>query len=82
MQQVARTFSGVEHRLELVRTHKGVRWYDDSIATAPERTVAALKAFNAPIILLAGGRDKNLPWDEMAALTRRKVRHLIVFSEA
>jgi UDP-N-acetylmuramoylalanine--D-glutamate ligase len=82
MQHVARTFSGVEHRLELVRTHKGVRWYDDSIATAPERTVAALKAFNAPIILLAGGRDKNLPWDEMAALTRRKVRHLIVFGEA
>lgn len=82
MQQIARTFTGVEHRLELVRTHKGVRYYDDSIATAPERTVAALKAFNAPLILLAGGRDKNLPWEEMASLTRRKVRHLIVFGEA
>ncbi len=82
MQQVIRTFTGVEHRLELVRTYKGVRYYDDSIATAPERTVAALRSFNAPLILLAGGRDKNLPWDEMAALTRRKVRHLVVFGEA
>jgi UDP-N-acetylmuramoylalanine--D-glutamate ligase len=82
MQQVARSFTGVEHRLELVRTVKGVRYYDDSIATAPERTVAALKAFNAPLILLAGGRDKNLVWDEMATLTRRKARHLIVFGEA
>jgi UDP-N-acetylmuramoylalanine--D-glutamate ligase len=80
--QVATSFTGVEHRLELVRERSGVRWYNDSIATTPERTVAALKAVDAPIILLAGGRDKYLPWDEMAALAWQRVRHLILFGEA
>ena len=82
MRQVATTFSGVEHRLELVREVGGVRWYNDSIATTPERTVAAMNAFSGPIVLLAGGRDKHLPWGEMATLTWRKVRHLILFGEA
>jgi UDP-N-acetylmuramoylalanine--D-glutamate ligase len=59
-----------------------VRWYNDSIATSPERTAAALRAFDAPIVLLAGGRDKHLPWDEVAALTLEKARHLILFGEA
>jgi UDP-N-acetylmuramoylalanine--D-glutamate ligase len=59
-----------------------VRWYNDSSATTPERTVAALRAFDAPVVLLAGGRDKYLPWDEMAELTWRKVRHLVLFGEA
>ncbi len=76
------SFSGVEHRLELVRELNGVCWYNDSIATTPERTVAALRSFEAPIVLLAGGRDKHLPWAEMAALTWHKVRHLILFGEA
>lgn len=76
------SFTGVEHRLELVRELAGVRWYNDSIATTPERTVAALRAFDSPIVLLAGGRDKHLPWGEMAALTLKKVRHLILFGEA
>jgi UDP-N-acetylmuramoylalanine--D-glutamate ligase len=76
------SFSGVEHRLELVRKRNGVLWYNDSIATTPERTVAALRSFDLPIILLAGGRDKHLPWDEMATLTWRKVRHLVLFGEA
>lgn len=76
------SFRGVEHRLELVRERAGVRWYNDSIATSPERTLAALESFESPIVLLAGGRDKNLAWDDMAALTWRKVRHLILFGEA
>lgn len=80
--KVLTSFEGVEHRLELVRELDGVRWYNDSIATTPERTVAALQAFECPIILLAGGRDKHLPWGEMAALTLKKVRHLILFGEA
>jgi UDP-N-acetylmuramoylalanine--D-glutamate ligase len=80
--QVATTFAGVEHRLELVRTLRGVRYYNDSIATSPERTVAALRSFEEPIVLLAGGRDKHLPWEEMAQLTLRKVRHLVLFGEA
>jgi len=82
MSRVATTFAGVEHRLELVCERGGVRWYNDSIATSPERTAAALRAFAAPVVLLAGGRDKHLPWGEMAALTQRKVRHLILFGEA
>jgi UDP-N-acetylmuramoylalanine--D-glutamate ligase len=82
LRRAATTFRGVEHRLELVRDEGGVRWYNDSIATSPERTVAALQAINAPIILLAGGRDKHLPWEEMAALTWQRVGHLILFGEA
>ena len=82
MSRVATTFAGVEHRLELVCERGGVRWYNDSIATSPERTAAALRAFAEPVVLLAGGRDKHLPWGEMAALTQRKVRHLILFGEA
>ena len=82
MADVATTFEGVEHRLELVREREGVRYYNDSIATSPERTVAALRSFHEPIILLAGGRDKHLPWDEMARLTLEKVKHLVLFGEA
>jgi UDP-N-acetylmuramoylalanine--D-glutamate ligase len=59
-----------------------VRWYNDSMATAPERTVAALRSFDAPIVLLAGGRDKKLPWDEFATVAADKVVHLVLFGEA
>ena len=82
MGEVARTFAGVEHRLELVRERRGVRWYDDSIATAPERVVAALRSFDEPIVLLAGGRDKDLPWEPFAAEAVSRVRHLVTFGEA
>ena len=82
IREVSTSFTGVAHRLELVRTRNGVRYYDDSIATAPERTVAALLAFDEPIVLLAGGRDKKLPWDEMARLTVRRARHVVAFGEA
>jgi UDP-N-acetylmuramoylalanine--D-glutamate ligase len=77
-----RGFRGVAHRLEHVRTWRGVEWYNDSIATAPERVRAALRAFNEPIVLLLGGRDKHLPWDELAADIRRRVDHVVVFGEA
>ncbi len=82
LRREATTFSGVEHRLELVRSRAGVQWYNDSIATSPERAVAALRSFDEPIILLAGGRDKHLPWEEMATLIWRRVRHLVLFGEA
>ncbi|MCX7682851.1 MAG: UDP-N-acetylmuramoyl-L-alanine--D-glutamate ligase [Anaerolineae bacterium] len=82
MRRVISTFNGVEHRLELVRELNGVRWYDDSIATAPERTLAALRSFEEPIVLLAGGRDKQLPWDEFAREATKRVRYLITFGEA
>jgi len=82
IQQAATTFTGVEHRLELVRELNGTRWYDDSIATAPERSLAALRSFEEPILLLAGGRDKKLPWDEFARETAQRVRQLVTFGEA
>jgi UDP-N-acetylmuramoylalanine--D-glutamate ligase len=81
MAGVATSFAGVEHRLQLVGEFNGVRYYDDSIATAPERLVAALKSFDEPIVLLCGGRDKHLPWDEAAALIAQRVSHLILFGE-
>jgi UDP-N-acetylmuramoylalanine--D-glutamate ligase len=82
MRQVATTFSGVSHRLEWVGEVDGVGYYNDSIATSPERLVAALRSFDEPIILLAGGRDKHLPWDEAAQLILTRARHAILFGEA
>lgn len=76
------TFDGVPHRLELVRELNGVRWYNDSIATAPERTMAAINSFEEPILLLLGGRDKNLPWDKLADLIRKRVSRVVIFGEA
>ena len=75
-------FEGIPHRLEFVRTLNGAEWYNDSIATAPERAVAAINAFDQPIVLLAGGRDKDLPWDVFAMAVRQKVDHLVLFGES
>ncbi|MEO6062955.1 MAG: UDP-N-acetylmuramoyl-L-alanine--D-glutamate ligase [Thermoflexales bacterium] len=78
---VARSFRGVAHRLQFVRELNGVRYYDDSIATAPERMLADLRCFAAPIVLLCGGRDKKLPWDEAAAEMARRCEHIALFGE-
>ena len=82
VREVATTFTGVEHRLELVRELNGARWYDDSIATAPERALAAMRSFDEPIVLLAGGRDKDLPWQAFVDEALQRVRRLITFGEA
>lgn len=82
IQLAIETFDGVPHRLELVRELNGVRWYNDSIATAPERTIAAINSFEEPIVLLLGGRDKNLPWDKLAQLIRKRVSRVVIFGEA
>lgn len=76
------SFQGVEHRLELVAEWDGVRYYDDSIATSPDRTIAALNSFAEPIILLAGGREKHLPLEKLASLIVSKVKSVILFGEA
>jgi len=81
MTEVCTTFTGVEHRLELVREMAGVSYYNDSIATSPERAIAALRSFDQPIVLLAGGRGKGLPFEELASLIVQKVRYLILFGE-
>lgn len=74
-------FSGVAHRLEFVAERGGARWYNDSIATAPERTMAAVEAFDEPLVLMLGGRDKKLPWDDLAGMIRQKVDHVVAFGE-
>ncbi len=75
-------FTGVKHRQELVREHNGVCWVNDSIASAPERTIAALNVFSGPLILLLGGRDKNLPWDTLATMVHQRVDHVVIFGES
>jgi UDP-N-acetylmuramoylalanine--D-glutamate ligase len=82
MLKAAEDFRGVAHRLELVREWNGAKWYNDSIATAPERTMAAIRSFTEPIVLLLGGRDKNLPWEELAALVHERVERVVIFGEA
>ncbi len=82
MTSVIRGFKGVPHRLEVVRTHEGVTYINDSIATAPERVLAALKSFDEPLVLLLGGRDKKLMWDEMITLAVQKSRHILLFGDA
>ena len=63
LRTVARTFGGVEHRIELVRVKDGVRFYNDSIASSPSRTIAGLRSFPEKVILIAGGYDKHIPYD-------------------
>ncbi len=82
MQAGVAGFEGVPHRLEFVRSWGGADWYNDSIATAPERAIAAVRAFDEPLVLLLGGRDKQLPWDALARLVRQRVDHLVIFGEA
>jgi UDP-N-acetylmuramoylalanine--D-glutamate ligase len=82
MERVLTTFAGVEHRLEEVRRVNGALWINDSIATAPERVLAALQSFDEPLILLAGGRDKDLPWEAFSRAVIQRVRTLVLFGEA
>jgi len=64
-----------------VRLRRGVQWINDSIATAPERSMAALKAFSEPVILLAGGRDKAMEWDAWAEMVTQRVKSVILFGD-
>ena len=74
--------TGVDHRLEFIRKYKGADWYNDSIATAPERSIAAINTFQAPLVLHAGRRDKDLPWNDFARQVLKRVRYLVLFGEA
>jgi len=85
MSEVARAFHGVAHRLEVVLESGGVTWINDSIATSPERTIAAMRSFDPAkqtIILLAGGKDKNLPWDAFASEAVVRVNFVIGFGQS
>ncbi len=76
--KVAKEFGGVEHRIEFVREVKGVKWYNDSIATSPTRVLAGLKSFDQKIIVLAGGYDKKIPFEPMAETVCDRVKLLIL----
>jgi UDP-N-acetylmuramoylalanine--D-glutamate ligase len=78
IQKVASTFKGVEHRMELVREIDGVKFYNDSIGTSPTRTIAGLKSFKKRVILIAGGYDKHIPYDEMGEVIAEKVKKLVL----
>lgn len=74
----ARNFGGVEHRIELIRTLDGVRWYNDSIASSPSRTIAGLRAFPEKVILIAGGKDKGISYAELGPVVNDHVKLLLL----
>ena len=76
IRHVAATFGGVEHRIELVRVKDGVRYYNDSIASSPSRTIAGLRSFPEQVILIAGGYDKHIPFDVLGPEVCRHVKKL------
>ncbi len=76
------SFPGVPHRLELVGEVDGVEYYNDSIATTPERTLAGIRSFGQPVVLLLGGRDKRLPLEELAQESSRRCRAAVLFGES
>jgi UDP-N-acetylmuramoylalanine--D-glutamate ligase len=80
--EAMRRFRGVPHRLQLVGESGDVRFYDDSIATSPARTLAALVALERPVVVILGGRDKHLPWDDLARAVVRRCRGAVLIGEA
>lgn len=78
VREFAASFAGVEHRIELVRTLNGVRYYNDSIASSPSRTIAGLRSFREKVILIAGGYDKHIPFDVLGPEVVRHVKQLIL----
>jgi len=78
IRQVAKTFGGVEHRIELVRIKDGVRYYNDSIASSPSRTIAGLRSFKEKVLLIAGGYDKHIPYDVLGPEICEHVKHVFL----
>ncbi len=79
--QAIKSFTPVEHRMELVAVINDVQYINDSIATAPERAIAALDSFSEPLILLAGGRDKDMVWDEWAKRALATTKAIVLFGD-
>ncbi|WP_138207740.1 UDP-N-acetylmuramoyl-L-alanine--D-glutamate ligase [Haloimpatiens lingqiaonensis] len=78
MKKVATNFTGVEHRTEFIREIEGIKYYNDSIASSPTRTLAGLKSFHKPVVLIAGGYDKNIPFEPLAEEGYSKIKALVL----
>lgn len=78
IKEVARNFSGVEHRIELFREFNGIKFYNDSIASSPTRTLAALNSFSQKLIMISGGYDKKIPFDTIGKPVQEKVKELVL----
>ncbi|MBO1679878.1 UDP-N-acetylmuramoyl-L-alanine--D-glutamate ligase [Bittarella massiliensis (ex Durand et al. 2017)] len=78
MRKVAAAFGGVEHRIEFVRELDGVRYYNDSIASSPTRSIAGLRSFDRRIIMIAGGYDKKIPYDPLGPVVAERVKVLVL----
>lgn len=78
IREFARTFGGVEHRIELFRERRGVKWYNDSIASSPSRTIAGLRSFQGKVILIAGGKDKGVSYAPLGPVINDHVKLLIL----
>ena len=78
---IAKTFGGVEHRIELVRILDGVRYYNSSIDSSPNRTINTLKVFPDKVIMIAGGKDKGIPYDDLGPSLVEKVKILILIGK-
>ena len=76
--EVAASVGGVEHRIELVREKDGVRYYNDSIASSPTRSIAGLNSFDKKVIMIAGGYDKHIPYDPIGSVICRRVKKLLL----
>lgn len=81
IRRVATSFKGVEHRIELVRELDGIKFYNDSIASSPSRTIAGLNSFKQKVILIAGGYDKKIPYDVMGEVLVNKVKCLVLIGQ-
>jgi len=78
IRKVASEFGGVEHRIELVRVKDNVKFYNDSIASSPTRTIAGLNSFSQKVLLIAGGYDKHIPYDVLGPVICRQVKKLYI----
>lgn len=78
IRKTAKEFVGVPHRIEFVRELNGVKYYNDSIASSPARTTAGLNSFDKKVVLIAGGYDKKIPFEEFGSVVNNKVKSLVL----
>ena len=81
MQAVAEEFEGVQHRIEFVRELDGVKYYNSSIDSSPNRTINTLSVFDKNVVLISGGKDKGIPYDEIGKPICEKVKKLVLIGK-